>query len=259
MQHIRYEVQDRVAQITLDRPAQLNSLCVPMHEELRECLARAQDEARALLLTGSGRGFCAGQDLSERRTAPGGERPDLARSIETWYKPLILQMRSLRIPTVCAVNGVAAGAGVSLALSCDMVLAARSARFILAFVKIGLMPDSGGTFFLPRLIGHARAAGLAMGGEPLGAEKAREWGLIWDCVEDDHLQDEAQALARRMADGPRQAYLRIREALDRSSANSLEAQLDLERDFIAGLGRSDDYREGVEAFMQKRPPDFRGT
>lgn len=259
MQHLHYELQDQVARITLNRPDQLNALCAPLHAELRECLARAEGEARALLLTGAGRGFCTGQDLSERRPGPNGERPDLWRSIETVYKPLILQLRSLRIPTVCAVNGVAAGAGVSIALACDMVLAARSARFIMAFVKIGLMPDSGATFFLPRLIGHARAAGLAMSGEPLGAEKARDWGMIWDCVDDDRLMAEAQALAQRMAVGPRLAYLRIRESLEKSTANGLQAQLELERDFMGELGRSDDYGEGVAAFAQKRAPQFTGA
>ncbi len=258
MQHIRYELQDRVARVTLARPEQLNSLNVQMHAELRECLNRAQDEARALLLTGEGRGFCAGQDLAERRSVPGGERPDLRRSIETWYKPLILQLRGLAIPTVCAVNGVTAGAGVSLALACDLVFAGKSARFVLAFIRIGLMPDSGATFFLPRLVGQARAAGLAMTGEPLSAEQANEWGLIWRCVDDEQLLAQAQAQAARMADGPRLAYLRIREALDRSTGHTLSEQLDVERDFLGELGASDDYREGVEAFMQKRPPRFAG-
>lgn len=260
MQHIRYELQNGVATITLNRPAQLNALSAQMNAELRDALARARDEeARAMLLTAAGRGFCTGPDLSERRTGPGGERPDLSRSIDTVYKPLILQLRSLPMPTVCAVNGVAAGAGVSLALACDMVLAASSARFVLAFVRVGLMPDSGATFFLPRLLGHARAAGLAMTGEPLSAEKALQWGLIWDCFDDERLQEEAQAMARRMAEGPRQAYLRMREALQRSASNSLEQQLDLERDFVGELGRSEDYREGVEAFLEKRPARFRGA
>jgi len=159
---------------------------------------------------------------------------------------------------VCAVNGVAAGAGVSLALAHDVVLAARSARFLLAFVKIGLMPDSGATFFLPRLIGHARATALAMTGEAISAEKAASWGMIWECVEDDCLQDDAMQIARRMAAGPRLAYLRMRKALERSGANSIEQQLDLEREFIGELGRTDDYLEGVAAFKEKRQPRFGG-
>lgn len=259
MQYIRYELREQVACITLNRPDQLNALCAPMHAELREALDRAQEEARALLLTGSGRGFCAGQDLSERRTPPGGQRPDLARSIETNYKPLILKLRGMRVPTVCAVNGIAAGAGVSLALACDAVLAARSARFILAFVRIGLMPDSGSTFFLPRLIGGGRAARLAMTGEPLAAETARDWGMIWDCVDDERLPQEAFDAAARMACGPRLAYLAIREALDRSSGSALLNQLDYERDAIGALGRSSDYGEGVEAFAEKRSPRFTGS
>lgn len=258
MQNIRYELAADVARVTLHRPEQLNALSKDLHAELREALTRASTEARALLLTGAGRGFCVGQDLSERRFGPDGERPDLELSIETVYKPLILQLRSLPIPTVCAVNGVAAGAGVSLALACDAVLAARSATFILAFVKIGLMPDSGSTFFLPRVIGHARAMRLAMTGEPLTAEAALAWGMIWEVCEDGQLATEAFALAARMAAGPRQAYLRIRQAMDRSGANDLAAQLDLERESIGALGRSDDYREGVEAFKAKRPPRFSG-
>jgi len=259
MEHVRYEMNGGVARITLDRPQQLNALNAGLHAELRSCLARAENEARALLLTGAGRGFCAGQDLSERRGSPAGERPDLRRSIETIYKPLILQLRSLKLPTVCAVNGIAAGAGVSLALACDMVLAARSARFMLAFTKIGLMPDTGATFFLPRLLGHARAAGLAMTGEPLDASVAKQFGLIWDCVEDGQLVDAAGTLAERLAAGPRLAYLRIRQALDESHAHTLVQQLDLERDLLGELGRSDDYGEGVRAFLEKRPPRFNGT
>jgi len=258
MQYVRYELLDDVARVTLARPEQMNALNVAMHGELREALQRAEREAGALLLTGAGRGFCAGQDLAERGASAPGQRPDLRGSIENRYKPLILALRRLRIPTVCAVNGVAAGAGVSLALAHDVVLAARSARFMLAFVKIGLMPDSGATFFLPRLVGHARATLLSMTGEPLSAEKAAAWGLVSDCVDDERLQEEALALARRMAAGPRLAYLRMREAFERSGAHTLEQQLDLERDFIGELGGSDDYLEGVAAFKEKRTPRFSG-
>jgi 2-(1,2-epoxy-1,2-dihydrophenyl)acetyl-CoA isomerase len=258
MNHIRYALEGNVAVVTLDRPGQLNALSAEMHVELRESLERAQQEGKALLITGSGKAFCAGQDLSERRIGPNGERPDLRKSIETRYKPLILQLRSMRIPTVCAVNGVAAGAGASIAMACDMVLAARSARFILAFVKIGLLPDSGSTFFLPRLIGHARASGLAMTGDALGAEKAAAWGLIWDCVDDDQLVEKALSVAQRMASGPTQAYLRIRAALEGATQRSLVEQIDLERDYLGELGMTDDYREGVEAFMQNRDPRFVG-
>jgi 2-(1,2-epoxy-1,2-dihydrophenyl)acetyl-CoA isomerase len=258
-QSILYTLEGKVARITLNRPDRLNSFNPEMHLALRAALQRAGEEARAVLLTGAGRGFCAGQDLSDRSVAADEAPPDIGASIDLYYKPLILQIRHLPLPVVCAVNGVAAGAGVSLALACDMVFAANSASFIQAFSKIGLIPDSGGTWFLPRLIGNARATGLALTGDKLGAEMAAQWGLIWKCLPDDQLMSEALAQARQFATGPTRAYARIKEANQAAATNTLEAQIDLERDFMAELGRSTDYREGVAAFMQKRPANFTGA
>jgi 2-(1,2-epoxy-1,2-dihydrophenyl)acetyl-CoA isomerase len=248
-----------VQTITLNRPERLNAFNPEMHRLLREALARAGDDdaVRAVLLTGAGRGFCSGQDLSERDV--GGDAPiDLSVTIESLYNPLVRRMRALPKPIVCAVNGVAAGAGASVALACDLVLAARSASFIQAFAKIGLVPDSGGTWLLPRLAGRARAMGLALLGDRLGAEDAARWGLIWKTVDDDRLMDEAGGLARALAAGPTRAYALVKRALDASETNTLDAQLDLERDLQREAGLSADYREGVAAFMQKRKPAFRG-
>jgi 2-(1,2-epoxy-1,2-dihydrophenyl)acetyl-CoA isomerase len=248
-----------VQTITLNRPERLNAFNPEMHRLLREALARAGDDdaVRAVLLTGAGRGFCSGQDLSERDV--GGDAPiDLSVTIESLYNPLVRRMRALPKPIVCAVNGVAAGAGASVALACDLVLAARSASFIQAFAKIGLVPDSGGTWLLPRLAGRARAMGLALLGDRLGAEDAARWGLIWKTVDDDKLMAEAGGLARALAAGPTRAYALVKRALDASETNTLDAQLDLERDLQREAGLSADYREGVAAFMQKRKPAFRG-
>jgi len=219
---------------------------------------KRRDDVRALLLTGAGRGFCAGQDLSDRVIAAAAEPVDLGYTISTHYNPLIRTLRELPKPVVCAVNGVAAGAGANIALACDVVLAARSASFIQAFCKIGLVPDSGGTYFLPRLVGTARAMGLALLGDKLGAEDAERWGLIWKCVDDAKLMDEARALAAQLAAGPTKALGEIKRAIYASPANMLDAQLDFERDLQRELGRSGDYREGVAAFMEKRAPKFRG-
>jgi 2-(1,2-epoxy-1,2-dihydrophenyl)acetyl-CoA isomerase len=210
-----------------------------------------------VLITGAGKGFCAGQDLGDRNVAA-DEDIDLGATLEANYNPLIRRLRALDKPTVCAVNGVAAGAGANLALACDIVLAARSARFIQAFCKIGLVPDSGGTYFLPRLVGEARAKGLALSGEPLSAEQAEAWGLVWKCVDDERLQAEARALAQRLAAGPTKGLGLIKRALHASFANDLDRQLDLERDLQREAGGSADYREGVSAFMQKRQPVFGG-
>jgi 2-(1,2-epoxy-1,2-dihydrophenyl)acetyl-CoA isomerase len=257
---ILFEVRDGCAFVTLNRPERLNSFNPEMHERLRESLAevRRRDDIRAVLLTGAGRGFCAGQDLSDRIVATGGAAPDLGHSIATYYNPLIRTLRALEKPVVCAVNGVAAGAGANLALACDIVLAARSASFIQAFSRIGLMPDSGGTYFLPRLVGTARAMGLALLGERLGAEDAERIGLIWRCVDDAKLADEATALAVSLARGPTRALAAIKEALHVSSRNSLDAQLNFERDVQRELGRTADYAEGVRAFAEKRAPEFKG-
>ncbi|HOT83399.1 MAG TPA: 2-(1,2-epoxy-1,2-dihydrophenyl)acetyl-CoA isomerase PaaG [Candidatus Defluviicoccus seviourii] len=257
-QSILYSLEDGVAKITLNRPDRLNSFNPEMHLALRAALQRAADEARAVLLTGAGRGFCAGQDLSDRSVAADEAPPDIGASIDLYYKPLILQIKRLPLPVVCAVNGVAAGAGVSVALACDMVFAAQSASFIQAFSKIGLIPDSGGTWFLPRLIGDARAMGLALTGDKLKAETAADWGLIWKCLPDEQMMTEALTQARQFATGPTRAYARIKEANQAAATNTLAAQIDVERDFMAELGRSNDYREGVAAFMEKRAPNFAG-
>jgi len=259
-QHILFDPRDGVARLTLHRPDRLNSFNDAMHAEVRDALAsvRADASARVLLLTGAGRGFCAGQDLSDRAVAPGAAPVDLGASIERNYRPLVLALRSLPVPTVCAVNGVAAGAGANLALACDIVVATRSASFIQAFCKIGLIPDSGGTYFLPRLVGTARAKGLAMLGDKLPAEQAAAWGLIWRCVEDDAFAASVEALVAQLAVAPTSGLVAARRAIDAAAANSLEAQLDLERDLQRELGNGADYREGVAAFLAKRTPNFTG-
>ena len=259
-EQIRFETADGIARITLNRPDRLNSFTTQMHGELRDALSRVATvgDARVLLLTGAGRGFCAGQDLSDRAVAPGAAPVDLGASIAENYRPLVLALRNLPLPVVCAVNGVAAGAGANVALACDIVVAAKSASFIQAFCRIGLVPDSGGTFFLPRLVGTARAMGLAMLGDKLPAEQAAAWGLIWKCVEDAELVATTDALLTQLAAAPTRGLAAIKRALHASAANTLEQQLDLERDMQRELGYSDDYREGVAAFLEKRPPRFTG-
>jgi len=257
---ILYDSAGGIARITLNRPDRLNSFTSAMHAELRDALGRVKAESgvRALLLTGAGRGFCAGQDLSDRAVAPGSAPVDLGESIEHNYRPLVLTLRSLPFPVVCAVNGVAAGAGANIALACDIVVAAKSASFIQAFCRIGLIPDSGGTYFLPRLIGTARAMGLAMLGDKLPAQQAADWGLIWKCVEDAELEQTVDALLAQFAQAPTRGLAATRQALHASANASLEAQLDLERDLQRELGYSADYREGVAAFIGKRPARFTG-
>ncbi len=249
-----------VLAVTLNRPEKLNAFNPEMHQELRRALERAADEAevRAVLLTGAGRAFCAGQDLAERDVSPGAAPIDLSASIGSYYNPLVRRLRALPKPIVCAVNGVAAGAGANLALACDLVLAARSASFVQSFSKIGLVPDSGGTFYLPRLVGSARAMGLALLGEKLSAEDAERWGLIWKVVDDENLLPAATTLARTLAGGPTKGYGLLKKALYASPGNSLDAQLDLERDLQREAGFSEDYREGVTAFKEKRQPKFKG-
>lgn len=259
-EHILFTIEQGVATLTLNRPEQLNSFNAQMHKEVREALkqVRQNPEVRCLLITGSGRGFCAGQDLGDRNVAPGAAAPDLGESIEKNYNPLIRALRDLPMPVICAVNGVAAGAGANIALACDITLAARSASFIQAFCKIGLVPDSGGTWTLPRAVGMARAKALALLGDRLSAEQAEQWGMIWRCVDDAALQDEALKLARQLATQPTYGLALIKRALNASANNSFDAQLDLERDLQRLAGRSEDYREGVAAFMAKRTPEFKG-
>lgn len=259
-EHIIYSVDAGVALLSLNRPAALNSFNEAMHLEVQEALKlTARDpQVRVLLLTGEGRGFCAGQDLSDRNVDPNAEMPDLGLSIEKFYNPLITRLQELPMPVICAVNGVAAGAGANIPLACDLVLAARSAKFIQAFCKIGLVPDSGGSWFLPRLIGMARAKQLTLLGDVLMAEQALEWGLIYRVVDDVALRDEALLLARQLATRPTRGLALIKRALNQSFDNSFSEQLTLERDLQRLAGRTEDYREGVKAFMEKREPQFRG-
>jgi len=259
-QTILFEVSGGLARLTLNRPDRLNSFNVQMHGEVRDALRELQgnSEARVLVLTGAGRGFCAGQDLGDRAVAPGGQGVDLGDSIENYYKPLVLALRNLPMPVIGAINGVAAGAGANIALACDLVIAAKSASFVQAFCKLGLVPDSGGTWFLPRLVGTARAMGLALLGDKLSAEQAAEWGLIWRCVEDTELKTTVDQLATQLAAAPTRGLARTKQAIYESWSHTLEQQLDLERDFQRELGRSQDYAEGVAAFMEKRTPKFTG-
>lgn len=259
-QPVIHERRDGYSLITLNRPDRLNAFNEAQHLALRTAIeACADDEScRAILLTGAGRGFCAGQDLGDRDPAMLGDNPDLGRTIETFYNPLIRQLRGLNKPVICAVNGVAAGAGANIAFACDIVLAAKSASFIQAFSKIGLIPDSGGTWWLTRHLGEARAKALALMAQPLSAEDAAAWGLIWQAVDDDRLMEEATALVEGFAKGPTHAYALTKQAIQAASTNTLDAQLDLERELQREAGRSDDYREGVTAFLEKRKPVFTG-
>lgn len=248
---------DGVALITLHRPDKLNAFNESMHGELTQVFDRIElDRAiRAVLITGAGRGFCAGQDLNDRSETA---NVDLGRTLDHLYNPLIRRIRRLERPVVCAVNGVAAGAGANIALACDIVLAARSASFVQAFVKLGLVPDCGGTFMLPRLAGPARAMGMAMLGEKVDAEQAVAWGLIWDVVDDEALMSEAERLAKHLAQQPTAGLGLIKRAINASMTHDLDQQLDLECDLQRRAGRTEDYQEGVRAFLEKRPPRFKG-
>jgi 2-(1,2-epoxy-1,2-dihydrophenyl)acetyl-CoA isomerase len=245
--------------ITFNRPDRLNAFNEAMHQALRQAIedAEADESCRALLLTGAGRGFRTGQDLSDR-LAKLGETVVLGGALEAHYNPLVRKLRSLPFPVVAAVNGVAAGAGCNIALACDIVLAARSANFIQSFARVGLVPDSGGTWFLPRLVGATRARGLALLAEPLPAEKAEQWGLIWKCFDDVALANEAQKLCEHFAAAPTQGLAFIKQALNASATNTLDAQLDLERDLQRAASLTPDYAEGVRAFMEKRQANFTG-
>jgi 2-(1,2-epoxy-1,2-dihydrophenyl)acetyl-CoA isomerase len=257
---ILFTTTDGVARLTLNRPDRLNSFTIQMHQEVTAALATVEtDESiRVLVLTGAGKGFCAGQDLNDRKALSAGSEVDLGNSVEKYYNPLIRRLSALRVPVICAVNGVAAGAGANIALCCDIVIAARSARFIESFAKLGLIPDSGGTWFLPRLAGQPRALGLALTGDPLSAELAAEWGLIWKCVADDQLASEVDALALRFAAGPTRGLAATKTAIRGAWSRTMDAQLDVERDLMRELGKSADYQEGVAAFLEKRSAVFTG-
>ena len=258
--NIEYGVDSGVAVLKLNRPDALNSFTAEMHDEVREVLASAAEDkaVRAVLITGNGRGFCAGQDLNDRAVSPGESMPDLGDSVENYYNPLIRRITTMEKPVICAVNGVAAGAGANITLACDIVIAARSANFIESFSRLGLIPDSGGTWHLPRLVGMARAKGLAMLGPKVSAEQALEWGMIWQVVDDEALMDTALGLAQQMATQPTRGFAFTKQAFAASAANTLDQQLDLERDLMRAAGRTHDYQEGVKAFLEKRQPEYKG-
>ncbi len=260
-ENITFTVDAGIARLTLNRPDKLNSFNGAMHAELRAALDSIQNDksVRVLVLTGAGRAFCAGQDLADpAMAAVDGRMPDIGNVVEASYKPLILRLQNLRVPTIAAVNGIAAGAGASVALACDLVIASKSASFLQAFSKIGLIPDTGGTWFLPQRVGMARAMGLALLADKLPAEKAAEWGLIWQCVEDADFAAEVDALAQQLATAPTKALVRTRQAMHAAPGHTLEQQLSFEGGFMRELGWSPDYAEGVAAFMEKRAPKFTG-
>ncbi|AOB27700.1 2-(1,2-epoxy-1,2-dihydrophenyl)acetyl-CoA isomerase PaaG [Bordetella bronchiseptica] len=258
-QDILFELAGGVARLTLNRPDKLNSFTARMHGEVADALGRVEREgARVLVLTGAGRGFCAGQDLSERRPTADGAPPDLGETVEKFYGPLVRRLAALPLPVVVGVNGVAAGAGANLALAGDIVIARESASFIQSFCRLGLIPDTGGTFALPRLVGRARAAGLSMLGNKLSARQAQDWGLIWQCVADDEFDSVLDGLAAHFAQAPTKGLAFTKRALQASLGNDLSTQLDLERDMMRELGCSADYAEGVAAFLDKREPQFKG-
>ena len=260
MPTVEIEQIEGLTVLILNRPEQLNSFNEEQHLALRKALeaSRDDDSCRAILLTGAGRAFCAGQDLGDRDPRKMDGAPDLGSTLDTFYNPLIRLIRGIPKPVLCAVNGVAAGAGANIAFACDMVFAARSAKFIQAFSKIGLVPDSGGTFNLPRLVGEARAKAMILTAEPIMAEEAERIGLIYKCLDDDVMLSEAKALGKNLAKGPTFGFGLTKKALHASADNTLDEQLDLERDLQRRAGRSADYSEGVTAFFEKRPPEFGG-
>lgn len=255
---IKLELTDGYGILRLNRPDRMNSFTVQMHEEVQSALATVEENCRALLITGNGRGFCAGQDLSDRAVSPGGEATDLGVTVETYWNPLVRRVANLPFPVVCAVNGVAAGAGANLALACDIVLAARGSKFIQSFANIGLIPDTGGTWALPRLVGQARAMAIALTATPVSAEQAEAWGMIWRAVDDDALLDEATQMAAHFAKAPTKGLAATKKRIREAWANDFNAELDAERDAMRELGFSADYQEGVAAFLEKRTPNFTG-
>lgn len=257
--NILFDIADGVACLTLNRPDSLNSFTAAMHAEVAQVLEKTANDTsiRAVIITGAGRGFCAGQDLNDRNVAP-GERVDLGDSVEAYYNPLIRRITTMDKPVLCAVNGVAAGAGANIALACDLVFAARSAKFVESFAMLGLIPDSGGTWHLPRLVGMARAKGMAMLMPKISAEQAEEWGLIWKVVDDDQLLPTVMDLAKHLATQPTKGFALTKQAFSASMTNSLDEQLELEKAFMRTAGFTDDYAEGVKAFLEKRPPVYKG-
>ena len=253
---IDFKAENSIARITLNRPDRLNSFNLKMHEEVRDALSRLAD-IRVVIIAGSGRGFCAGQDLNERSVAP-DEQTDLGETVEHFWNPLVRKLVSLPQPVIAAVNGVAAGAGANIALACDLVVAAKSAKFIQSFAAIGLIPDSGGTWVLPRLVGQARALGLALTGDPISASEAAQWGLIWKAVEDEELDREVELIARQLALLPPLGLGAIKQMIRTSWQYSLDEELDRQAGTMRRLGFSEDYREGVAAFLEKRKGIFTG-
>jgi 2-(1,2-epoxy-1,2-dihydrophenyl)acetyl-CoA isomerase len=250
------EQTENIARITLNRPDRLNSFTAQMHEELRDALASLGD-ARVVVLTGAGRGFCAGQDLNDRAVAP-GQAVDLGETVESSWNPLIRRLAAMPQPVIAKVNGVAAGAGANIALACDIAVAAKSAKFIQSFSALGLIPDSGGSWHLPRLVGQARALGLALTGEPITGEQAADWGLIWKAVDDEALDAEVDAIAAKLASLPPLGLAAIKSIIRSTGARTLDEELDVQRDEMRRLGFTEDYREGVAAFLEKRTPTFVG-
>lgn len=252
---IAYQVEDNIAVLTLNRPDVMNAFNAQMRAEIVHAVKHAEKEARVLVITGSGRAFCSGQDLGDGGNAA---NIDLERVLRDEYVPMIRAIVDCKIPTIAAVNGAAAGAGANLALSCDVVIAAESAVFVQAFTRIGLIPDAGGTFFLPRQIGTPRALGAALFAEPVSARKAEQWGMIWEAVADDAFNAHWQKRAAHLANGPTAAYALVKQALSQSQSNDLEGQLLLEAQLQGQCGKTRDFTEGVMAFLEKRPAQYEG-